>query len=62
MKKEKASDELFPVKLHRKPSCQLTKRWPRTEPDGSITICYKGADGYLYEKRSSEWVRVARET
>ena len=53
--------EHFPVHLPAKPSCQITEQWRRTEPDGSETIHYAGADGYVYEKRGSKgWFKVAR--
>ena len=56
------SSERFPVHLEHKPPCALTEQWRRTEVDGSVTIRYAGADGYLYEKRGRDgWFRIAED-
>ena len=56
------SEDSFPLKLDRKPSCALTEHWAHVEIDGSKTVRYAGADGYLYESRKDGWYRVGPNT
>lgn len=58
------NEEFFPVELERKPSCQLTEQWNRTDA-GVKTLRYVGADGYVYESKKPGdgklvWKRVGR--
>jgi hypothetical protein len=55
-------DESFPVDVDGRPP-SVTKQWTRSNPDGSKTTRFVGADGYLYERvrkqgEPDQWSKV----